>query len=973
MAAKYVGQIGTFDPSKESVDQYSERLDMFFLANDIKEDKTDLRKALFLSEVGVEIYNVMTDLVSPAKPKDKSLQDLITAIKNHFNPVPLEMSETTKFWRRLQKPDESVAEYSRALRQMAVHCNFGNFLERALRDRFCTGLNTRNSHVMKKFGNMKAEDVTFAKAIQIASTMEMVEREFVQDSQEASVNRISHSLSNTSVSVGSDHQITEKGKHYGNKRFPKSNSKDSKSCWRCNGKHPAHACRFKNEKCYVCQKFGHISVTCKEGQRVRAIAEDDKCSDDSEDMYGSDEDNEDESLGVYRVYAINSSKRADFKIPVQIEDIALDMYLDTAADVSLIPEDVYQEKLRHIPVRQSNITLRAYNDEKIPVKGILKVRVKYEKQEHTLPLIVTKGGGKPPLFGKQWLEKINLDWKKVFCMKSTLSVPALLDKHKELFTEGYGNIVGYKAHIQVQEGARPVYFKPRLLVSLCMVEPYALKSAVESELDRLEKNRIIEKIEQSDWAAPIVVVPKADKSVRICGDYKVTVNQAVNLEQYPLPTVQDLFAALAGGKKFSKLDLSHAYAQLDLDEESKQYLCINTHKGLYKYRKLAYGVKSAPMIFQSVMDKILQGISHCLCFQDDILITAADDNTHLDVLATVLDRLEKHGIKIKKSKCVFLHDSVEYLGHRIDKNGLHPTDDKVQAIKNAPPPRNTTELKAFLGLINYYGPFMKDLSSHLAPLYKLLQKGQQWAWSQRCQETFEKCKIQLTSESILTHYDNDRPLQLACDASPYGVGAVISHIIDGKEKPIAFASRTLTKSEQNYAQITKEALAIVFGVKKFHQYLYGRKFSLVTDHKPLLAILGPKAPVPTLAAARMQRWALILSAYDYDIEYRRSEENANADAMSRLPHESSAIGSDSGVFLCSMIDDLPVNAKIIAEATRKDPTLSRVLGYTLHGWPRVNPHEQLKPYHLRRTELSTEDGCVLWGSRVIIPKAYQER
>ena len=140
------------------------------------------------------------------------------------------------------------------------------------------------------------------------------------------------------------------------------------------------------------------------------------------------------------------------------------------------------------------------------------------------------------------------------------------------------------------------------------------------------------------------------------------------------------------------------------------------------------------------------------------------------------------------------------------------------------------------------------------------------------------------------------------------MGAVISHIINGKQRPIAFASRTLTKSEQNYAQITKEALAIVFGVKKFHQYLYGRKFSLVTDHKPLLAILGPKAPVPTLAAARMQRWALILSAYDYDIEYRRSEENTNADAMSRLPHESSTIGSDSGVFLCSMIDDLPVNA-----------------------------------------------------------------
>lgn len=239
MAAKYVGQIGNFDHAKESVDQYSERLDMFFIANEIDEDKPALRKALFLSEVGVGIYNVLTDLVSPAKPKDKTIEELITALKSHFNPVPLEMSETTKFWRRLQKPDESVAEYSRSLRQMSVHCNFGTFLERALRDRFCTGLNLRNSHVMKKFGNMKAVDVTFVKAVQMASTMEMVEREFVQDSQEATVNRVMNGLGNTSISSRSDRQTVDRRKNYGNKRFPQSDSKDSKLCWRCNGKHPA--------------------------------------------------------------------------------------------------------------------------------------------------------------------------------------------------------------------------------------------------------------------------------------------------------------------------------------------------------------------------------------------------------------------------------------------------------------------------------------------------------------------------------------------------------------------------------------------------------------------------------------------------------------------------------------------------------------------------------------------------------------
>ena len=505
--------------------------------------------------------------------------------------------------------------------------------------------------------------------------------------------------------------------------------------------------------------------------------------------------------------------------------------------------------------------------------------------------------------------------------------------------------------------------------------PYALREEVEKELDKLEHKNVIVKIDRSDWGAPIVVVPKADRSVRICGDYKVTVNQAVEDEQYPLPTVQDLFATLAGGTVFSKLDMSHAYAQLSVDKESQKYLCINTHKGLYAYTKLPYGIKSAPKIFQSMMDKILHGLPKVVCFQDDILVTGENKEEHMQVLAEVLERLEKHNVKLQRKKCDFLSGSVVYLGYRIDAQGLHPLAEKVEAIVNAPEPKNVSELKSFLGMIQYYARFLPDVSTKLAPFHELLKKNVEWKWSDVERNAFRVCKKSLSSDSLLVHYDAKKPLKLACDVSSYGVGAVISHVLkNGQERPIAFASRTLNKSEQNYAQIEKEALSIIFGVKKFHQYLYGRKFVLETDHKLLVAILGPKSGIPTLAAARMQRWAVILAAYDYDIVYRRSEDHSNADVLSRLPHEESDIGQEGKVYHIDFVnDDFPIRSDDIAKITGCDPTLKLALEFTANGWPEHSPSEDLKPYHLRRSELSIEDGCLLWGMRVIIPHSLRSR
>ena len=598
--------------------------------------------------------------------------------------------------------------------------------------------------------------------------------------------------------------------------------------------------------------------------------------------------------------------------------------------------------------------LKTYTGEKLPVLGEMDVRVQYEQQQpHDLVLTVVKGDG-PSLLWRNWLERIKLNWREIKAISthSTGSLEYLLDKYGDIFKSELGTIKSFAAKLEVRPGEQPKFCKSRTV-------PFAVRGAIEDELDRLEREGVLEKVTHSEWATPIVAVPKADGSFRICGDFKVTVNPALNVDQYPLPRADDLFATLAGGKKFTKLDLSQAYLQLELESESMKYCTVNTHLRLFQYTRLPFGIASAPAVFHRVMDTILQGVPRALCYIDDILVTGASDEEHLTNLEAVFSRLQSHGIRMKKSKCFFMQDSMEYLGHRVDAEGLQASPKKVEAIDKAPQPRSVQQLRSYLGLLNYYRKFLPNLASIVKPLNDLLHKGQKWVWTPECTQAFKTTKKLLTSSQVLVHYDTSLPVKLAADASQYGLGAVISHVLpDGLEKPIAFASRTLSDSEQNYSQIDKEALALIFGVHKFHTYLYGRKFTLVTDHKPLMSILGPKKGVSSVAAARLQRWSLLLSAYNYDIEFRPMEAHGNADALSRLPlNRVPKQLSEAQVFNIRQIEVLPVTSKTIRTATQREPVLSRVLMYTRKGWPNPVP-KLLQPYfHFIRTR-EESSGCM---------------
>jgi hypothetical protein len=388
-----------------------------------------------------------------------------------------------------------------------------------------------------------------------------------------------------------------------------SKRNDQQACYRCGGNHTAKTCRFKTAKCFKCTKVGHIASVCrsktskevkpgstsKHGQADRGNIQNLSLYDSNNDNVNSDE------LGIYFLYSVGSENysRERYSVELSLNGVVCDMEIDTAADFSIMSKSIYDQKFSHFPLYPSAVKLKTYTGETLQVSGEMKCEIVYQNKTFRLPIVIANYVGKPTLLGKNWLAQMKLDWGRVFSIKTSEQSNArdqlnvLLSKYKNMFEDSYEGMKGFEAHITMKDGARTVFIKPRKV-------PYALKEAVEAELEKLERNGVIKKTERTKWASPVVVVPKADKSIRLCVDYKVTINQSVQDEQYPLPTTQDLYTMLTGSKVFSKLDLSHTYAQLNVDKESQEYLTINTHKGLYNYTKLPYGVKSAPIRYFSL-------------------------------------------------------------------------------------------------------------------------------------------------------------------------------------------------------------------------------------------------------------------------------------------------------------------------------------------------------------------------------------
>lgn len=636
-------------------------------------------------------------------------------------------------------------------------------------------------------------------------------------------------------------------------------------------------------------------------------------------------------------------------LKVRVDNHILKMEVDGGAGISLISEKDYAKFFEKNKLIESDLKINYYGGEQRQPKGLLKnVEIEFRKIKTTGNLYVMGKSGEP-LLGRDWLTKLGL-WplgivqseeklkNKVNTVNNVRNEKQIeilrtkfLNKNADLFTPGLGTFNKDTFKVQLKEGTKPVYLKPRSV-------PFALKEKITAELDRLVQENVLTPVEVSDWGTPIVPVPKPDGTVRLCGDYKVTLNPSIEVVRYPIPRIEHLIAEAQGGEIFSKIDLREAYAQVPLDEESQKLLTLSTHKGLYRPKKLMYGIASAPGYFQKIMEQILVKIKNVTVFLDDIYIKSKTVEENLKTLEMVFEKLRECGLKLKKEKCLLLQDRIRYLGVEIDKNGVRTIKERIEAIEKIPEPKNVKELQAFLGTINYWGNFIEDRATKFSALYECLNKNN-FAWTEECKQAFARAKLSLKSSKVLMNYDPKKPLILTCDASDKGLSAVLAHETKEGERPIAYASKTLSKSEKHYSIIDKEAKAIVFGITRFYDYVYGREFLLRTDHEPLVRIFGPKKGIPIMAARRLQRYADFLSAFRYKIAYIKSADNC-ADGLSRLPvpEINDETKDDEYTYLHYVTNETAacLDSKIVARESRKDIILAKVVRYVRDGWPMKN-------------------------------------
>ncbi|UYV83534.1 K02A2.6-like [Cordylochernes scorpioides] len=781
-------------------------------------------------------------------------------------------------------PNETISEFITALKKIAEKCEFPD-LEDRLRDALVCGILNEEIQSMLLMNSM----LTFKVAQEMA---------------------LAHEAAVKNVAEIKNGKPQEEMNVMG--RAVKVRLRDEKmifKCFRCgNTNHREEKCFLKDKRCFKCQKLGHISRVCKNGNWR---SDRNNCSIDEE---------AEATNGLLNVNQVNdTSNIRNYMVKVQTSGRDINMLIDSGTGKNIISEKTYIEtwvKSERPRIEKDSTKLVQWNRQRLSILGKIKADVKVNKRNITMELLVVEGPG-PNLIGREAFDQIGigLEW-----INYGDSVCQITEEFMDVFKEKLRQYRGPPIHIKIKTLGKPTFLRARTL-------PYAIRPKVEEASRKMEEQGILTPVEFTRFATPIVPVLKRDGSIRICGDYRSTVNTIVESDTFPVPAVADLQVNLAGGKVFSKLDLKDAYQQLVVDEETAELLAINTHKGLFKVNRLPFGVSCAPGIFQRRMESLIAKIPGVVVYLDDILVTGKDEMEHDLRLREVLKSIQRMGLALKKEKCEFKKSSLIFLGCRIDAEGIHPTEEKCEAIKNFPKPENKKELQSFLGLLNFYSKFLKDRTTVLEPLHRLLNKRNCWKWKEVEDRAFREAKNLIQSDLVLTPYDARKPL------------------------------------------------VIIFGISKFYKYLYGRDFKIITDHKPLLGIFNPNKPIPQMLSPRMMRWSLTLASYSYQIEHRPGRMNANADALSRAPHEKTSKETPEpvDVFLIETNEESPLEAKEVAKLTQEDSVLGIIVEWTRIGWPAHCPAEKFRPYFNRRNELSLHRECLLWGNRVVIPPVLQRR
>ncbi|XP_039449504.1 uncharacterized protein K02A2.6-like [Culex pipiens pallens] len=448
-------------------------------------------------------------------------------------------------------------------------------------------------------------------------------------------------------------------------------------------------------------------------------------------------------------------------------------------------------------------------------------------------------------------------------------------------------------------------------------------------------------------------------------------NRAIKREAYMMPTFEDFLPRLTEARFFSRLDIKEAFHQLELDEDSRYITTFITHKGLYRYKRLLFGISCASEMFQRIMEQILSGCKNVVNYIDDILVFGKTKFEHDQALEKVLTILKDMNVLLNHSKCVFGVTEVVFLGHHLSANGIRPAEDKLAALKSFRAPESAEELRSFLGLVNYVGRFLPDLATVTAPLRNLIGTGTRFIWEAHHQVAFVTLKDLIANVQTLSYFDNTLRTRLIADASPVALGAVLvqfrSNWDDSNPLIISYASKSLTPTEMKYSQTEKEGLALVWGVERHAMYLLGRRFELETDHKPLEAIFAPFSK----PCARMERWVLRLQAYTFKVIYKKGVNNI-ADSFSRLAttFDTNEFDGDNSYLILLIAGSAAIDTGEIEEASYQDEEFAAVRESLQNG---IWKDTLAKPYEVFKNELGFVGDILVRGTRLVVPQALRKR
>ena len=688
-----------------------------------------------------------------------------------------------------------------------------------------------------------------------------------------------------------------------NKNFSRSSSGYDKSliknCKFCSYTHKRGSCSAYGKKCKKCSKLNHFAKCCPEKNKS---VEQVYCeSSDSDQYYAADDtffvgsvyidtstgtetqansaDNlqdtssteKGESNDEFIISAIGSESevKSEWTIDLNTNGSNVRYKLDTGAQVNVLPKYQYNKLLQKPKLKSTKVKLTAYNGTNIPVAGRCIVRITHKKNCDVPVMFIVAETSSPPILGLSTCENLNLIKRVMVVRSKEKQLPSFISEFENCFGQ-LGTL--QKVHkIVLDPSVPPVVHPPRRV-------PIAIQPKLKEELDRMEKLGVISKVtEPTDWVSSLVVVHKPDGRIRVCLDPK-DLNQAIKRSHLQLPTAEDIISKMNDTRYFSKLDASTGYWQIKLDEESSKLLCFNNPFGRYKFNRLPFGVSNASEIFQMDIAEIIEGIEGVANAQDDIIVWGDTKEVHDQRLHKVLSRIKDSGLKLNREKCQFGVAQVTFLGHVLSGEGIYANPRKISAIVDIPVPQNKVELQRFLGMCNYLGKFTPDLANVTAPLRCLLEKDIPWHFEVEQENAVKKLKELVTSAPVLKYFNPKDPIKVTSDSSKFGLGAVLQQKEEGQWKPVAFASRSLTQSEQNYAQIEKEALSVLFACETFKEYLYGQNFTVENDLQPLKAIFSKplnKAP------ARIQRFLLRLQPYTFTFKFVPGKDIPVADTLSR--------------------------------------------------------------------------------------------